>query len=342
MRTGARHLGAVAAICLGVWCAGCEPDFAPYNEVQGLRVLGLRADPAELLPAGAADAVGAAAGVTQRPGQASAEVSTLTALVSDDQASYRWSWCPLATPAGSDSDCPIGSAELDALRDALGLDQAALPPLVLGNEPSAQFAYGLAEGQLQWICVLLLSGLQASLGGSSQNLPIPDCSGRALNVRIRLEVESATERVRAIRDLALLFSRDSAPNQNPRLMQLQVDQGGRLMPLTGEPAVELERGAEHRLEFELAPESVETYIGDNGDPQREDLTATWFTEGGEYDQTRTSFREGETSLDNLRSNSWIAPMTADYPRDTARLWVVLRDGRGGVDWQERRVRLIAP
>jgi hypothetical protein len=62
--------------------------------------------------------------------------------------------------------------------------------------------------------------------------------------------------------------------------------------------------------------------------QREGMDIAWFATGGSFDDDRT----GRASSDSANStpNSWHAP-TQPGP---VYMWVVLRDDRGGVGWQE--------
>jgi hypothetical protein len=44
-------------------------------------------------------------------------------------------------------------------------------------------------------------------------------------------------------------------------------------------------------------------------------------------------------LERALTNKWEPASTKDYPRDTARVVVVIRDHRGGVGWRSAIVRL---
>jgi hypothetical protein len=72
---------------------------------------------------------------------------------------------------------------------------------------------------------------------------------------------------------------------------------------------------------------------------RERLVLTWFVEGGETLYERTSFIDGVIPLDEAARNEWTLPSRADYAGDTAGLWVVVRDERGGVGWLQAGVTL---
>lgn len=92
----------------------------------------------------------------------------------------------------------------------------------------------------------------------------------------------------------------------------------------------------------------------------EHLAYTWFVEGGSFPFVNTSGKGGNTgylptawppgqdnpptqqdldSFDYNITNVVDLPRTEDYAYDTARIIVVVRDGRGGVGWTTRQVRL---
>ena len=72
---------------------------------------------------------------------------------------------------------------------------------------------------------------------------------------------------------------------------------------------------------------------------RERLVVTWFTDAGENHLTRTSFVEERIPLEKLVENRWTTPKKIDFPKTTARMFMVIRDGRGGVSWLARTVEL---
>ncbi|MBK6688816.1 MAG: hypothetical protein IPG45_30375 [Deltaproteobacteria bacterium] len=66
-------------------CAGCDDNFLPYNQVEGTRILGISAEPAELIPG---------------------ESAQLSALVTG-ATSYRWSWCPVTLGPATGHACAL-------------------------------------------------------------------------------------------------------------------------------------------------------------------------------------------------------------------------------------------
>ena len=86
-------------------------------------------------------------------------------------------------------------------------------------------------------------------------------------------------------------------------------------------------GAERYVAFD--PES-RTIVS-----RREAITVSWYSNAGKYANERTGTAEGDTA--NVSSNVWTAPGSGE-----ATLWVVIRDSRGGVGFQEYRVQVGGP
>lgn len=86
-------------------------------------------------------------------------------------------------------------------------------------------------------------------------------------------------------------------------------------------------GAERYVAFD--PES-RTIVS-----RREAITISWYSNAGKYANERTGTAESDTA--NLSSNVWTAPGSGE-----STLWVVIRDSRGGVGFQEYRVQVGGP
>lgn len=68
--------------------------------------------------------------------------------------------------------------------------------------------------------------------------------------------------------------------------------------------------------------------------RREGIQVAWFATAGTFSSAQTARLENERAREDS-SNSWTAPAQAG----PVRLWVVLRDDRGGVGWKEYRLRV---
>ena len=66
---------------------------------------------------------------------------------------------------------------------------------------------------------------------------------------------------------------------------------------------------------------------------REQLQLAWFASIGELRNARTFYADGIAPGAELQSNLWrlLRGVRAE-PGQTAQLWLVLRDDRGGLDW----------
>ncbi|HMJ09989.1 MAG TPA: hypothetical protein VK524_01220 [Polyangiaceae bacterium] len=62
--------------------------------------------------------------------------------------------------------------------------------------------------------------------------------------------------------------------------------------------------------------------------RRESLRVSWFSSSGQLAEERTGRSESEADV-NFSENAWRAPRTSGG----ARIWVIVRDDRGGVGWQ---------
>lgn len=296
---------------LGTWA--CDSDFDPYNRVSSLRVLAVQSEPAAPAPL---------------------ETAALRALVNvpeGESASYEWSWCPFAGEAGDGAACLVRE---DELRAAV-MDMSALPAFDLGREPTATFAHELDPALLAEWCSLAL--------GASIAFAAPDCAlGFPIQVRLRVTTES--DEVIALRTLFLRFAPEHAPNQNPVIDALRAGADDLPPVLPGEtPSAVVPRRAESALEAPVSAASAESYSrsAPSGESEvvSERLVWTWFVEGGETEFQRTSLIGGVIPLEEAQRNAWTPPSLEEYPSEVARLWVVVRDERGGVGWREGAVRL---
>lgn len=298
----------IAAIAAVLGATACRDDFASYNLVAGHRVLGLRATPPDL-----------------RPG----ERATIDALVVSDAPSYRWSWCPFSPGGASGVECPIAEAELRALVAASGSD-IEVPPYDLGTEPTATFEHVFSAELLAQLCAAIAD---AEL---PEGVSRPRCDGR-FAITIVAVIDGGGEEIVGYRPIGLLYDEARAPNANPQII------GGRLS-VRGAPPFELVAGAAtavvrdvaYEIELDIPETAIERFddVDDAGQPivASERLVITWFYDGGEMDKDRTSFLDGFTDLEILRTNEWTTPTVEELARDAARLYFVIRDDRGGLDW----------
>jgi hypothetical protein len=140
--------------------------------------------------------------------------------------------------------------------------------------------------------------------------------------------------------VSLDFSMDdgSHPNSNPALSGVELD-GVSLAPETSgsTDCSELPSftAGKRRLSVELDPNSRDALVpATEGDPTRESLLLSYFVTSGELDYAFTAIDAGSTATGG--SVLWTAPSPGQNPQ-LVRLYFVVRDGRGGSDFTERRV-----
>jgi hypothetical protein len=308
---------ALAALCLPLTLTpGCGDDFAPYSELDRLRVLAIQAEPASPLP-----------GET-------ALLSALTFVPGGEPAAYRWTWCPTTAPAGSSYTCPLDQATAAQLF-APYLDPAlGLPSLDLGSAATAAFTNPFSAPGLAALCATGVAG-----GAYAQSF---ECEG-GFPVTVVLDVGTATATLRAGFVLRLPVGTPPEINHNPMPGTLALD--GTVLGDPPQP-VRVAPGQTVDLAADIPPSAAElrsipAFEGDPGQ-RLERLTASWFADEGRIETDRTSYIDGETSLAETGQNRWTAPDTADWPADGAvQFAIVLRDDRGGVGWLLRRIVLEA-
>jgi hypothetical protein len=303
-------LSVVSLALLAITGCGGE-DFDPYNRVNSLRVLAIASDPAS-------------------PG--SSETATLTPLIyaslDDPPLHFAWSWCPLAAPIPAGGECMVDEAEFAQLAMRSGVN---LPPYDLGSEATAQFSNVFDPALLAQLCAQSVEGL--ALVNCEHGFPI----------QIRLTVTSAKDEVVAVRTLRLRFG-EIEPNTNPAIAAIRatLPAEGQLElaePSEGtEPEVTLPRRESTTIIADISESEAETYQS-AGEQARERLLVTWFVETGSTKYEHTSFDEGVQPIEETVENRWEPERVSDYPPNTARLWVVVRDDRGGVGWRSAAVRL---
>lgn len=158
----------------------------------------------------------------------------------------------------------------------------------------------------------------------------------------------------ANRDQVIEYNQRFRANLNPAVATLEIRQGNRWVELTPVASGDVTRvrgSVQSNLRVtwkdcdEQAPEceeeecsppvegcaGAETYVSFDSRnrtivERRESLSASWYANDGTFETYRSEpSSEGATSA----TNSWTAPRRAGR----VSLWVVLRDGRGGVGWQ---------
>jgi len=302
----------VVLLALASW--SCSEDLAEVTALDKLRILGVRAT---------------------QPALAEGETATLDALVFDPQGrevSYAWSWCPARVEPTAGFPCPVTQQAFDGLLLGAGLDPSEFPPLALGSEPTATWAYPGSPASVKRLCQLISADLPT--GGASRRCDEP------LVVTIKLRVHADDDELVAIRSLSLLPTAEGQ-NHNPELLAWSARPAGGGESVALVDGATLDRGATYTLLASTADDSAEHYrpppraqAPPPSDVQ-EGLILSWYSAGGAHAASRTGTAEGEVSLEAATQTVWTAPTGVDE----AVLFVVLRDDRGGMDWLGARVNL---
>jgi hypothetical protein len=292
------------AALAGLLCVACSNDFVPYNRLTKLRVLAIASEP---------------------PGPAMGETATLTPLVytpaGDPPVSFAWTWCPAPGPATQGYPCLVTEADL-----AQG--GVAAPSFDLGHGPTATFQNTVDPAILQRLC-----------GGITGSGDKPDCSN-GFPVQVRLTVN---DQLTAVVTLNLRFDPATPVNRNPRLQGLAAVLDGGPQPIGDTPQLVFPRQVDTAIRADVPLEDAESYQPADAvagaAPVRERVTLSWFVESGDPDDGRTGFIENVTTFESAVTNKWKPASDKDYPADSARIIVVVRDDRGGVAWRGGAVRL---
>ncbi|HEY4103420.1 MAG TPA: hypothetical protein VGM44_05995 [Polyangiaceae bacterium] len=127
-------------------------------------------------------------------------------------------------------------------------------------------------------------------------------------------------------DTATAFAAQYAPNQNPNLLPLVARMADRTLEFSAIP-----RGARVELEASWNAEDAESYAYFDPASQtittrREAMNVAFYVSAGKLDSESSGRAEDDLAL--TADDIWTAPDAAQ----SARLWLVLRDSRGGSDF----------
>lgn len=309
----ARPPGASRALLLGLVLLACVPDIDDDTSlVSGPRLLAIAADPPE---AGEGEPV---------------SLRALLASPADANDPVAYFICrarkPLSELGPVAPSCLDGSADA---REWIGSGESATAAIERGacstfgprrpsaepGQPAGRAADPDATGGFYQPVLAELPGQLAVLGGVRLDCGLPTAS----------------------REQVIEYNQRHRINQNPRIDRLEALRGETWIELVaGGPPLRV--GAGERLELrvhwaECAGEErctgAETYVMYDSEAEalverNEVLLASWYASSGEFEAARTEAAGGPFRADN----AWSAPIEGG----PVRLWVVLRDGRGGVGY----------
>jgi hypothetical protein len=321
----ARLSCAVLALANG---SGCVPDFEDdLSLVTAPRVLSIQAEPAEAKPN---------------------ETVTLSALVVGPD--------PFAPPAQASFALCVERKPLTELGPVSpgclvepSARSSALLPLGFGDGVSATLPSDA--------CRLFGPSRPEPKEGEPAGRPVdPDATGgyyEPVTVRVEAARDLAVGAIRVLCPLpavtqaqSIEFSARYRPNHNPALASLELFRAGGSTALTPDPAateplVELEPGERVTLRagWLACPDEpdgncpgAESYVWFDPElravtTQRESIRISWFASAGKFKSERSGRDESELETDS--ENTWVAPSSPGE----VRLWLVIRDSRGGQSWR---------
>ena len=309
-------------LILAFLAGACARNFPAENQLQGLRILAIRATP---------------------PWIASGGSSTLDALVysPNSEIQYEWSWCPLRGGSESQYACSLTAEDFQKQLTAAGISdfQANYD---LGTSTSAYFDYFGTTDTLTTLCYSKMI----------------TCPTEGLSISIGLTVKSGGKTARAFKEIYLMLDSTTTANANPVLGEIRIgavgtsEENAGTVP-AGSAMVTLSYGKTYQLFVEVPTESAESYSqafsqavtqtvtqtsgGTYSRNVTETLTISWLVEGGTTAQTSTSYNQAvtTTSLETLGQNQWTLPSAGEFDHSEIKIIPVIRDNRGGVGWLER-------
>ncbi len=305
-------------LILAFLAGACARNFPAENQLQGLRILAIRATP---------------------PWIASGGSSTLDALVysPNSEIQYEWSWCPLRGGSESQYACSMTAEDFQKQLTAAGISGVEAN-YDLGTSASASFGYFGTTDTLTTLCYSKMI----------------TCPTEGLSISIGLTVKSGGKTARAFKEIYLMLDSTSTANANPVLGEMRIgavgttEENAGTVP-AGSATVTLSFGNTYQFFVEVPTESAESYSqafsqavtqtsgGTYSRNVTETLTISWLVEGGTTAQTSTSYNQAvtTTSLETLDQNQWTLPSAGQFDPGEIKIIPVIRDNRGGVGWRER-------
>lgn len=292
------------ALCLIALLWGCDDGFDPATLITEVRVLGISAEPPELAPF------------------ETTEISALVIEPHDGEISYQWELCIITSSPDDGYTCE---------NEQLGLSEELLDVFDLGTEPTAEFSYFFDGAELRQLCEESI----AELPELPDFVELPDCDS-GFETTIRLQVTAGGIEKVAIKRLFLWFEDPGDQlNNNPRIQTIRA--GGAELESSGEILVE--QGNRVRFRISVDDESIERFVPEDGtEDEREEILFSYFSTKGEWESQFTFSEVGRIPLAEAGDN-WLS-VPEDIPIGTTfDAFFVIRDGRGGIDWEKRSVRI---
>ena len=151
----------------------------------------------------------------------------------------------------------------------------------------------------------------------------------SFDLYIGLRVDAGDESVRALKRVEVRLVDGLDPSTNPRLTGLEI--AGQLVGDDPPVLSAADKKIEMRPQADEASRDVYTPAGED-EARQEDFLFSWFSTTGEFKDFRT-IMDIATDGTDLAVNKFILPKDEAEWGDH-KLWIVVRDGRNGMDWAE--------
>lgn len=310
------RLASLLFVASAVLLSGCGEEWSPESIIEDLRVIGMRAEPAELKP-GEAATLSALILDPSRPG---AKNTVLWIGCDPDPFNLGRSACSDPAVLGDPSSLVSGGALPPGVH-VIGLDDAATyptdPQLFRLLAPDDARRQSGTVGQVLAIALAKeTSGIPSMAELTALFQKVKDKQIKAVITLFRIKVsESATR------------------NTNPKISELRV--AGEVqrpgVPARFFPAQKVEVGVDAPdASFEPYVEVTPTTSTD----KVERLTSAWYSTSGRFNTLRVALRSEVKAMFTVAGDP-------EFPRDAVpakrlgSFYVVMRDTRGGQDWLEQ-------
>ncbi len=307
-------LGALATL------SACGEDADPGSRISTLRVMAVRAD---------------------KPYAKPGDTVNLDALWWDGldpdrtQRARSWAWATCVNPTGSSvvecfakiaSDAQkTGKPPQFALGSDLDVFQLTVPSDVLSSLPDPAKVYA-EVGVVLIVCPGTLQLPDPQAGFTPGTFPIQciDPSGRSLGLD---EFEAGLKRV---------FVRASSTNANPKIDAITWDGAAwaasdtktvSACDTTGNRYDRCDASLAHQVALTVTPDSLESGTDEFGQTYDEQIVMQYYATEGIF--------EYDVKLAKDPQTGWVARSKAKG--STIHMWMVARDNRGGVNWDERKI-----
>jgi hypothetical protein len=300
------------ALCLALALSGCNTGFSPETLVDHLRVLGVRATPADLAPGETA----LLEGLILDPTRPAMGVTTFWLGCDPDPYDLNRSAC--SDPTVLSDPSALGQGDLSSL-------PAGVHPLGVGTSVHFSAAATLFDP--------LAAGDPRRITGTTGQALAISVTEQVSPTATAAELSALFARVRSgeVRSLVTLFrlhiSEDPQRNHNPGLGHWRV--AGERWP-DGAHVMVLPKEEVH-VDLDVPDDDFETFTTQaSPDTQTERILAAWYSTSGRFSQQRTALREDVLTVFTAPGAEAGDPVPDDR---LGTLWSVLRDTRGGTAWQ---------